>query len=200
MSHAYLEDLEDAIETAIQFKFFVKFKEKSTVLQRVHDGKTVQQEKSTKTLKPRAKVPQEDAAKPNIVFRDGNRTQLKLQTNEYVQNFPKMTDDQILKDNEVLIDDPKASQEDLVITQVKARVENEELVAMEAVGTEESKQPAASVMQNMPLMDVKVELHGTILIEEKAEHMESMIIDTRKSIQIDCKQYIATPKEKGMDG
>ncbi|XP_028106383.1 uncharacterized protein LOC114305487 [Camellia sinensis] len=111
-----------------------------------------------------------------------------------------MTDDQILKDNEVLIDDPKASQEDLVITQVKARVENEELVAMEAVGTEESKQPAASVMQNMPLMDVKVELHGTILIEEKAEHMESMIIDTRKSIQIDCKQYIATPKEKGMDG
>ncbi|GMP46256.1 hypothetical protein CsSME_00014483 [Camellia sinensis var. sinensis] len=62
-----------------------------------------------------------------------------------------MKDDQILKDNEALIDDPKAPQEDLVITQVKARVENEELDAMEAVGTEESKQPAASAVQNMPL-------------------------------------------------
>ncbi|THG12656.1 hypothetical protein TEA_029229 [Camellia sinensis var. sinensis] len=55
-----------------------------------------------------------------------------------------MKDDQILKDNETLIDDPKASQEDLVITQVKARVQSEGLDAMEVVGTKEMTQPAAS--------------------------------------------------------
>ncbi|GMP97430.1 hypothetical protein CsSME_00045687 [Camellia sinensis var. sinensis] len=155
----------------------------------MHNRKTVQQKKPTKTPKPRAKVPQEyaekpqeDVAKSNIVFRNGNHTQLELQTNEYVQNFPKMKDEQILKDNETLINDPKAPQEDLVITQVQARVENEELDAMEAVRTEESKQSTASAMQNMPLKNVKVELHDTILIEEEGEHMESMITDTRKSI------------------
>ena len=37
--------------------------------------------------------PQEAARKPKIVLRDGNRTQLNLQANEYVQNFPKMKDD-----------------------------------------------------------------------------------------------------------
>ncbi|GMP61207.1 hypothetical protein CsSME_00023754 [Camellia sinensis var. sinensis] len=76
-----------------------------------------------------------------------------------------MKDDQILKDNKALIDDPKASQKNLAITQVKDRVENEELDAMEVVGTEESKQPAASIVQNMPLKDVKVELNDNILIE-----------------------------------
>ncbi|GMQ06658.1 hypothetical protein CsSME_00051151 [Camellia sinensis var. sinensis] len=111
-----------------------------------------------------------------------------------------MKDEQILKDNEALIDDPKAPQEDLVFTQVKARVENEESDAREAVGTKESKQLAASAVQNMPLKDVKVELHDNILIEEKVENVKSMIVDTRNNIQIDCKQYIAKPKENGMDG
>ncbi|GMQ06663.1 hypothetical protein CsSME_00051156 [Camellia sinensis var. sinensis] len=111
-----------------------------------------------------------------------------------------MKDDQILKDNEALIDDPKARQEDLVFTQVKAIVENEELDAREVVGTEESKQLAASAVQNMPLKDVQVELHDIILIEEKTENVESMIVDTRNNIQIDCKQYITKPKENGMDG
>ena len=31
MSRVYLEDLDDAIETAIQFELFVKFKEKSAI-------------------------------------------------------------------------------------------------------------------------------------------------------------------------
>lgn len=65
--------------------------------------------------------------------------------------MPKTKDDQILKDNKTLIDDPKAPQEDLVITQVKARIQSKELDAMEAAGTEELTQPAASAEQNMAL-------------------------------------------------
>ncbi|THG10644.1 hypothetical protein TEA_007986 [Camellia sinensis var. sinensis] len=105
MSHAYLEDLEDAVKMAIQFECFVKFTEKSIVLKPVHNGKIVQQEMPKKTPKQRAKVPQEDAEKPqqdapkpNIVPRDENPTQLKLQANKYVQNFSKVKDDLILKE------------------------------------------------------------------------------------------------------
>ncbi|GMP33468.1 hypothetical protein CsSME_00006773 [Camellia sinensis var. sinensis] len=125
MSNAYLEDLKIAIETAIQFEFFVKFKEKSTFLKPTHNAKPVQQKKPTETPKQRAKVPQkdakvsqkdtkspqQDAPKPNIVLRNENPTQLKLQANEYSQNFLKVKDGQILMDNEALIDESKTPQE-----------------------------------------------------------------------------------------
>jgi hypothetical protein len=59
MSHVYLEDLEDAIETTIWFQLFVKFKEKSMIfktkynakLPRLHVTRTAQQKQPVKTPK-----------------------------------------------------------------------------------------------------------------------------------------------------
>ena len=59
MSHVYLEDLEDAIETTIWFQLFVKFKEKSMIfknkynakLPRLHATRTAQQKQPVKTPK-----------------------------------------------------------------------------------------------------------------------------------------------------
>jgi hypothetical protein len=39
MSHVYLEDPEDDIETTIQFELFVKFKEKYTIFKPKHKVK-----------------------------------------------------------------------------------------------------------------------------------------------------------------
>ncbi|GMP78573.1 hypothetical protein CsSME_00034474 [Camellia sinensis var. sinensis] len=90
---------------------------------------------------------QEVGPKLKARVKDQKLVQLKLQVKENDRNLHKVKDNQILKDNEALTNDPKAPQEDLVIT----RVQSEELDAMEAVGIEELKQPIASAEQNMPL-------------------------------------------------
>ncbi len=72
MSHVYLEDLEDAIETTIWFQLFVKFKEKSMIfktkynakLPRLHVTRTAQQKQPVKTPKQWAKVPKKEVEKP----------------------------------------------------------------------------------------------------------------------------------------
>jgi hypothetical protein len=71
MSHRYLEDVEDAIETAIQFEKYVKFMKKSMVskpkdhaeLPRLRAEGIKQQGQPVETLKQRTKVPQTEARK-----------------------------------------------------------------------------------------------------------------------------------------
>lgn len=66
MSHRYLEDVEDAIEMAIQFEKYVKFMKKSKVskpkhhaeLPRLHAEGVKQQGQPVETPKQRTKVPQ----------------------------------------------------------------------------------------------------------------------------------------------
>jgi hypothetical protein len=71
MSHRYLEDFEDAIETAIQFEKYVKFMKKSMVskpihhaeLPRLHAEGIKQQGQPVETPKQRTTVPQTEARK-----------------------------------------------------------------------------------------------------------------------------------------
>ena len=71
ISHKSLEDVEDAIETAIQFEKYVKFMKKSMVskpkhhaeLPRLHAERIKQQGQPVETPKQRTKVPQTEARK-----------------------------------------------------------------------------------------------------------------------------------------
>ncbi|XP_028073917.1 ER membrane protein complex subunit 2-like [Camellia sinensis] len=108
-----------------------------------------------------------------------------------------MKDDQILKDNETLIDDPKASQEDLVITQVKARVQSEGLDAMEVVGTKEMTQPAASAKYGFTgrLEAMLLEAKGLWAEAEKA--YSSLLEDNPPDHQVIQKRMATTAKAQG---
>ncbi|CAL5401558.1 unnamed protein product [Camellia sinensis] len=105
----------------------------------VMNTKTAQQDQPTKAPKQRVQVPQrdaensqQDAPKPNVLLRDQNPTQLKLQDKEYVQNQLKENDCQITKDEKPPIEAPCIELE-------KAKGEIKEIVIPYALESNESK-------------------------------------------------------------